>query len=155
MVKLQDVYDAFLCKVNEDDWSHCYSEEDLRWFTKDWRAFLNSALPYFRFPRCKLTIDEENSCFTDEAMGQHEIEVLATFMKQEWLKRTVDSWENIKTQYEEHDFSQAHLLDTFISLKEQVMNEAKHAEAIYYRSVEKKPFHFESLAGKGNGRRRF
>jgi hypothetical protein len=30
-------------------------------------------------------------------MGQAEIQVLATFMKYEWLKRTVDSWENIKT----------------------------------------------------------
>jgi len=26
-------------------------------------------------------------------------------MKQEWLKRTIDSWENIKTQYDEKDFS--------------------------------------------------
>jgi len=39
-------------------------------------------------------------------------------MKQEWLKRTVDSWENIKTQYDEADFSQANLLRQFISLKD-------------------------------------
>ena len=38
-------------------------------------------------------------------------------MKQEWLKRTIDSWENIKTQYSEKDFSQANLLKAFISLK--------------------------------------
>nr|DAI81248.1 MAG TPA: hypothetical protein [Caudoviricetes sp.] len=51
-------------------------------------------------------------------MGQAEIQVLATFMKQEWLKRTVDSWENIKTQYDEADFSQANLLSNFIKLKD-------------------------------------
>lgn len=51
-------------------------------------------------------------------MGQEEIQILATFMKSEWLKRTVDSWENIKAQYHEADFSQANLLNNFIKLKD-------------------------------------
>ena len=152
MVTLMDVYDAFLSKVNEDDWSHCYDKEDLEWFIKDWRAFLNSALPYFKFPRCSLEIDEENQIFIDSSMGQAEIQILATYMKQEWIKRTIDSWENIKTQYEEKDFSQANLLNTFINLKEQVIEEAKFAESLYYRSVSKKPFNYKKLAGgKRNG----
>lgn len=154
MVLLMDVYDAFLAKVNEDDWSQCYTEEDLEWFLQDWRAFLNSALPYFKFPRCDLTIDEENQCFKDASMGQAEIQVIATYMKAEWLKRTVDSWENIKTQYEEKDFSQANLLKTFISLKDQVIEEAKSIERIYYRSVNRKPFNYGSLAG-GRQRRTY
>lgn len=61
MKTLRDVYNAFLCKVNEDDWANCYSEEDLEWFTKDWRSFLESAIPYFKFPRCGLEIDEEKN----------------------------------------------------------------------------------------------
>ena len=105
MVSLMDVYGAFLSKVNEDDWAHGCSKEELEWYLQDWRAFLNSALPYFKFPRCRLTIDEEHQCFIDEKMGEEEIQIIATFMKQEWLKRTVDSWENIKTQYDEADFS--------------------------------------------------
>lgn len=148
MTTLMDVYDAFLSKVNEDDWSDGYSQEDLEWFIKDWRAFLNSAMPYFKFPRCSLEIDEVNQCFKDPSVGQQEIQVLATFMKQEWLKRTVDSWENIKTQYDEKDFSQANLLKTFISLKDQVIEEARKAESIYYRSVNKRPFNFRNLAGR-------
>lgn len=147
MVTLMDVYDAFLSKVNEDDWAHCYSQEDLEWFIKDWRAFLNSALPYFKFPRCSLEINEETQSFVDERVGQQEIHVIATYMKQEWLKRTIDSWENIKTQYDEKDFSQANLLKTFIQLKDQVITEAKYAESVYYRSVNKKPFSFRKLAG--------
>ena len=146
-----NVYDAFLSKVNEDDWSNCYSKEDLEWFIKDWRAFLNSAIPYFKFPRCSLEIDEINQIFTDDNMGQAEIQVLSTYMKQEWLKRTIDSWENIKTQYEEKDFSQANLLKTFISLKDQVVEEAKFLESVYYRSVSKKPYNYKRLAG---GRRK-
>ena len=147
MVTLMDVYGTFLSKVNEDDWSHCYSKEDLEWFIKDWRAFLNAALPYFRFPRCGLEIDEEKQCFKDSEMTDQEVQIIATFMKQEWLKRTVDSWENIKTQYDEADFSQANLLKTFIELKDQVTEEARHLESIYYRSISRKPFSYNKLAG--------
>lgn len=147
MISLMTVYDAFLSRVNEDDWANCYSEEDLKWFIRDWRAFLDNAISYFKFPHCSLDIDEENQTFVDANMTMQEVNVLATYMKQEWLKRTIDSWENIKTQYEEKDFSQANLLKTFILLKDQVIEEAKLAESIYYRSLNKKPFNYRNLAG--------
>lgn len=147
MKTLMDVYDAFLGKVNEDDWSNCYSKEDLQWLLKDWRVLLNAALAYFKFPRCSVEINELTQSFSDERMSQDEIQVIATYMKYEWLKRTVDSWENIKTQYSEEDFSQANLLKTFISLKAQVLEEADYLERIYYRSRNKKPFHYSRLAG--------
>lgn len=151
MITLMDVYDAFLARVNEDDWANGYDKDDLEWFMKDWRQFLNMALAQFKFPRVNLDIDEENQEFVDPRMSQDEIQVLAAFMKYEWLKRTVDSWENIKTQYEEKDFSQANLLRQFINLKNQVELEAKNLERIYYRSVKRKPFDYGALAG-GNGR---
>ena len=61
MITLQDVYDAFLSRVNDDDWAlvDC-TEEDLQWMIRDWRSFLNQAIPYFKFPRCSLNIDEIN-----------------------------------------------------------------------------------------------
>lgn len=156
MVSLMTVYDAFLAKVGEDDWARCYSKEDLEWFIKDWREFLNSAIPYFKFPRCSLEINEETQEFVDENISQDEIQVLSVYMKQEWLKRTIDTWENIKTQYDEADFSQAHLLDTFLKLREAAKDEAKEIEAIYYRSRKKKPYKYSRLIG-GNkqNRRRF
>ena len=152
MITLMDIYDAFLAKVNEDDWSKCYSKEDLEWYIKDWRSILNSAIPYFKFPRCGLEIDEEKQVFIDENMSQDEVQVLAVYMKQEWLKRTIDSWENIKTQYEESDFSQANLLKNFISLRQQVITESKFVESVYYRSIKKKPFKYSRLAGGNHGR---
>lgn len=152
MITLMDIYDAFLAKVNEDDWSKCYSKEDLEWYIKDWRSILNSAIPYFKFPRCGLEIDEEKQIFIDENMTQDEVQVLAVYMKQEWLKRTIDSWENIKTQYEESDFSQANLLKNFISLRQQVITESKFVESVYYRSIKKKPFKYSRLAGGNRGR---
>lgn len=151
MISLMTVYDAFLSKVNEDDWADGYTQEDLEWFIKDWRAFLNSAISYFKFPNCSLDIDEETQTFVDKNMTSQEVHVLATYMKQEWLKRTVDSWENIKTQYDEKDFSQANLLKTFIQLKDQVTEEAKFLESVYYRSLNKKPFNYGKLSGKRNG----
>lgn len=156
MIPLMTVYDAFLAKVGEDDWTRCYSKEDLEWFIKDWREFLNSAIPYFKFPRCSLEINEETQEFADENISQDEIQVLSVYMKQEWLKRTIDTWENIKTQYDEADFSQAHLLDTFLKLREAAKDEAKEIEAIYYRSRKKKPYRYSRLIG-GNkqNRRRF
>ena len=152
MITLMDIYDAFLAKVNEDDWSKCYSKEALEWYIKDWRSILNSAIPYFKFPRCGLEIDEEKQIFIDENMTQDEVQVLAVYMKQEWLKRTIDSWENIKTQYEESDFSQANLLKNFISLRQQVITESKFVESVYYRSIKKKPFKYSRLAGGNHGR---
>ena len=152
MITLMDIYDAFLAKVNEDDWSKCYSKEDLEWYIKDWRSILNSAIPYFKFPRCGLEIDEEKQIFIDENMSQDEVQVLAVYMKQEWLKRTIDSWENIKTQYEESDFSLAFLLKNFISLRQQVITESKFVESVYYRSIKKKPFKYSRLAGGNHGR---
>lgn len=148
------IYDAFLAKVKEDDWARV--REDIDWILQDWRSILNSALPYFKFPRCSLDINEEEQVFCDERLSQAEVQVLAVYMKQEWLKRTVDSWENIKTQYEESDFSQANLLNTFIKLREQVIAEAEKLEAVYYRSIDRKPFQFNKLAG-GNkhGRRSY
>ena len=152
MITLMDIYDAFLAKVNEDDWSKCYSKEDLEGYIKDWRSILNSAIPYFKFPRCGLEIDEEKQIFIDENMSQDEVQVLAVYMKQEWLKRTIDSWENIKPQYEESDFSQANLLKNFISLRQQVITESKFVESVYYRSIKKKPFKYSRLAGGNHGR---
>ena len=148
MITLMDVYDAFLSRVNDDDWSDLgCNEEDLEWMVRDWRAFLEQAISYFKFPRCSLDIDEITQTFKDEKFSLDEINVLAIYMKQQWIRRSIDTWENIKTQYDEKDFSQANLLKTFIQLKDQVITEAKCAESVYYRSVNKKPFSFRKLAG--------
>ena len=149
MYSLQDVYDAFLSRVNDDDWSDLgCNEEDLEWMVRDWRAFLEQAISYFKFPRCSLDIDEITQTFKDEKFSLDEINVLAIYMKQQWIKRSIDTWENIRTQYDEKDFSQAHLLNQFIKLKAQVVEEAKEAESIYYRSVNHQPYRFRRLAGR-------
>jgi hypothetical protein len=44
-------------------------------------------------------------------LSNFEIQILAGYMKCEWLERTILSWENVKPLYVERDFSQANLLD--------------------------------------------
>ena len=145
MVALMDVYDAFLAKVNEDDWSRCYSKEDLEWFVQDWRSFLNSAIPYFKFPRVSLEVDDTGA-FIDPDVSNEEIQILATYMKCEWLNRTIETWENVKPLYEERDFSQANLLKSFILMLEKEERKTHRLESTYYRSRANKPFDFTKLA---------
>lgn len=140
MTSLQIVYDAFLAKMLEDEWANWDMEE----IEQDWRAILDGALPYFKFPRISLDIQDDS--FIDD-LDNEEIQILASYMKCEWLNRTILTWENVKPLYEERDFSQANLLDKFQSLLEKEEKKAKQLEAIYYRSIKRKPFNYSKLAG--------
>lgn len=141
MTPLQDVYDAFLSKMLEDEWEN-WTEEEAK---EDWFSILNAALPRFKFPKKSLEIIE-NAFFEDD-LNNTEIQILATYMKCEWLNRSILTWENVKPLYEERDFSQANLLDKLNSTLEQEQKNAKGLESIYYRSIKGKPFDYTKLAG--------
>ena len=68
-------------------------------------------------------------------------------MKCEWLDRCIMTWENVKTLYEERDFSQANLLDKLKETRESEEAKALKLESIYYRSIKGKPFKYRKLAG--------
>lgn len=141
MTQLQDVYDAFLVKMLDDEWAN-WDEEDIQ---QDWQALLISAIPWFKFPRVSLEISGDN--FTADLTNE-EIQILATYMKCEWLNRTILTWENIKPLYEERDFSQANLLDKFNQTLAAEKKNAARLEAVYYRSVNKRPFDYTQLASQ-------
>jgi hypothetical protein len=142
MTSIHKVYDAFLSKMLEDEWLNWTDEE----IEADWRALLNSAIPHFKFPRVDIDIDELDNFYGD--LGNEEIQILATFMKVEWLNREVLTWENIKPLYVERDFSQANLIDKLQKLLDKERKEAQDLERIYYRSVKRKPFDYTKLAGE-------
>ena len=141
MVPIQEVYDAFLAKMLEDEWLN-WTEEEIK---ADWRELLDGAIPFFKFPRVSLEIDGDY--FVDENITNNEIQILANYMKCEWLNRTILTWENVKPLYEERDFSQANLLDKFNQLLVKEEKKALSLERIYYRSVKGKPFDYSRLAG--------
>ena len=130
MTSFQTVYDAFLAKQLDDEWV----QWDLEDIEADWKAILMGALPWFKFPRVSLEINENEDGFVED-LSNEEIQILATYMKCEWLNRTILTWENVKPLYEERDFSQANLLDKFNQMLAAEKKNAQRLEATYYRSV--------------------
>ena len=140
MTPIYQVYNAFLSKMLDDEWTG-WEAEDIE---RDWRSILDSALPYFRFPRKSLEIEEHN--FVDD-LDHEEIQILATLMKCEWLNRTILTWEHVKPMYEEKDFSEANLIDKFREKLKDEREVAHWQESNYYRSRDGKPFDFSKMAG--------
>ena len=144
MTSIQKVYDAFLSKMLEDEWLN-WTEDEIE---MDWRSLLDAAIPFFKFPRVSLEIDDATNNFVDENIGNEEIQILATYMKCEWLNRTILTWENVKPLYVERDFSQANLIDKLKALLEREEYKALKLERIYYRSRDGQPFDYKKLAGE-------
>lgn len=141
MTPLRKVYEAFLAKQLEDEWVNWTQDE----VEQDLFAILEGALPWFKFPRKSLEHNEE--CFYEE-LDNEEIQIIATYMKCEWLNRTILTWENVKPLYEERDFSQANLIDKYIDLLAREEAKVRKLEAVYYRAPKRKPFSYSQLAGQ-------
>ena len=134
-------------------------EEELAIVERDWQELLGIAIFRFKYPRVNLeveTLDEEEEGqlvrrqFVND-LTNDEIQLLALYMKHEWIKRCIASWENIRQLYADKDFSQANHLDKLNKLEAAVEVEVHKAEGIYDRSRGKRPAElFKKLAGKRN-----
>lgn len=139
MTSFSTIYDAFLSKILDDEWEN-WDGEDME---QDLATLLKGAIVRFKFPRKSLEYEDENFI---EDLSDEEIQILASYMKCEWLNRSILTWENVKPLYEERDFSQANLLDKFNAMLAAEQKNAARLEAIYYRSINKKPFSYRDLA---------
>lgn len=141
---LQTIYDAFLAKVEADDWM--LTEENQELVKEDWRMILDAAIVQFRYPR--VSLDYEGDSFKED-LGNDEIQVLANLMKLEWIRRCIATWDNIRQLYSDKDFSQANFLDKLNKTGEQVYDECRLLLDRYGRSENYKPNKlFKKLAGK-------
>lgn len=143
----QAIYDSFLARISSDEW---VLPDEMYIAQRDWFEFLKMAIFRFRFPRKSLEYDAEQMAFNEE-LDDAEIQVLAIYMKHEWVKRCVASWEEIKMLYSNKDFSQANHLDKLIKLSEQLELECVKSSATYYRSIKGRPYDYTKLAGKKHG----
>lgn len=141
MTSFDTVYTAFLSKILDDEWES-WSESEIE---EDLFTLLQAAVVRFKFPRVSLEFD--NSGFIND-LTNNEVQILACYMKCEWLNRTILTWENVKPLYDERDFSQANLLDKFNAMLAAEQKHAAKLESIYYRSIDGKPFPYRNLAGK-------
>lgn len=142
MTSYTKIYDAFLAKILEDEWDGW----DPTSIQQDLKQILDAAVPYFKFPRKNL-LDRTDESFESD-LDNEEIQILATYMKVEWLERSLMTWENIRPMYDEVDFSPANLIEKMRKMLEQTITKAKDLEARYYRSRKGKPFDFTRMAGK-------
>ena len=140
MTSFDVVYDAFLSKILEDEWED-WDENELR---QDLFMFLQAAVMRFKFPRVSL---EYTKCGFTADLTNDEIQILASYMKCEWLDRSIMTWENVKPLYEERDFSQANLLDKLKSTLDYERINAARLEGFYYRSINGKSYQYSGLAG--------
>lgn len=151
------VYDAFLARITADEWM---LEEELAIVERDWQELLKMAVERFKYPRVSLEMEEleqqdENSPITvmqfKDDLTNAEIQLLALYMKHEWVKRCIASWENIRQLYVDSDYSQANHIDKLLKLEASVALEVHKAEGRYDRSREHSPASiFRKLAGKRN-----
>ena len=151
------VYDAFLARITADEWT---LEEELAIVERDWQELLNIAIFRFKYPRVSLEREEIEPNDNPEGLKMYqfvddltndEIQLLALYMKHEWVKRCIASWENIRQLYADKDFSQANHLDKLNKLEAAIANDVRRAEGIYDRSRAKRPaILFKKLAGKKN-----
>ena len=145
--QLLKVYDAFLARITADEWT---LEEELAIVERDWRQLLQMSIFRFKYPRVSLQIEDNEgvSQFTEE-LTNDQIQLLALYMKHQWVKRCIASWENIRQLYADKDFSQANHLDKLNKLQAAIALEVQKAEGIYDRSRQKRPADlFKKLAGK-------
>lgn len=150
------VYDAFLARITADEWT---LEEELAIVERDWQELLKMAIARFKYPRVSLDFEEVTDTaectpqfkiyqFTDD-LTNDEIQLLALYMKHEWIKRCVASWEHIGQLYTSKDFSAANHLDKLNDLEANVLREVNEQQDIYDRSRGKAPAEiFRKLAGK-------
>ena len=151
------VYDAFLARITADEWM---LEEELAIVERDWQELLKMAVERFKYPRVSLEMEEleqqdENSPITvmqfKDDLTNAEIQLLALYMKHEWVKRCIASWENIRQLYVDSDYSQANHIDKLLKLEASIALEVHKAEGRYDRSREHSPASiFRKLAGKRN-----
>lgn len=104
---LLKVYDAFLARITADEWT---LEEELAIVERDWQELLRMAIFRFKYPRVSLELEEVDSTSVENPhalktyqfvsdLTNDEIQLLALFMKHEWIKRCIASWENIRQLY--------------------------------------------------------
>lgn len=141
---LQTVYDAFLAKIEADDWMlENLTSEDV---VEDWRMLLNAAIFQFRYPR--VSLDNDGTSFEEE-LSNDEIQMLANLMKLEWERRCLAVWDNIRQLYDTRDYSQANLLDKICKTVAQTQDECRLMMDRYGRAANYKPNKiFGQLAGK-------
>lgn len=129
------VYNSFLSKITDDMYMELSEEETLLLQEE----LLESALPYFEFPRKNIfNYDKENQTFNVE-LSNEEVNIIATYMIVEWFGRQLASVEMTRMKYSGADFkftSQANHMSKLLVLKKDYERVGFHLQRLYKRRRE-------------------
>lgn len=130
------VYDAFLRQITDDMYMELTYDDTVKMLSE----LLESAIPWFEFPRQSLEIevvedDKEDFYFVND-LSNEEIKILAVYMTQEWLGQQLASVENTRMKYSGSDFkftSQANHMSKLQSLQKEYERKGFHLQRLYKR----------------------
>lgn len=138
MTPSSEVYNAFLRQITDDMYMELTKEDTIKLLAE----LLDSAIPWFEFPRQSLEMqppedpfDDEDSYFVNDLTNE-EIKILATYMVQEWLGQQLASVENVRMKYSGSDFkftSQANHMAKLQSLQKEYERKGFHLQRLYKR----------------------
>ena len=139
MTPSSKVYNAFLRQITDDMYMELTKEDTMKMLSE----LLDSALPWFEFPRQSLDVevpdedenDEEDFYFVND-LTDEEIKILAVYMVQEWIGQQLASIENIRMKYSGSDFkltSQANHMAKLQSLQKEYERKGFHLQRLYKR----------------------
>lgn len=112
----EKIFNSFLGKI-EDDLYTSLTTEDAE---TDLIKLLNSAIIHFDFPKVNIFDKDDTTKTFAENLNLHEIEILATLMKAEWIKRQINNVNLLRQMLGSKDFaltSQANHLKSLVELK--------------------------------------
>lgn len=132
MTTFRDIYNVFYSKITDDMYMEL-SEEETAPLLFD---LLNSALPWFEFPRVDVydfstEIEEYNI-----DLSREEINIIATYMIVEWLGQQLATVELVRMKYSGSDFkftSQANHMQKLTALKKEYERQGFHLQRLYKR----------------------
>ena len=104
MTEVTKIYDAFLRQITDDMYMELTKEDTMGMLAE----LLDSAIPWFEFPRKSLEIqyseDEDDKSYFLSDLNNEEIKILAIYMTVEWIGQQLASIENIRMKYSGSDF---------------------------------------------------
>lgn len=139
MTPSSKIYNAFLGQITDDMYMELTKEDTEKMLFE----LLESALPWFEFPRQSLEIEttinaEEDTedCYFVNDLTDEEIKIISVYMIHEWLGQQLASIENTRMKYSGSDFkftSQANHMAKVQSMQKEYERKGFHLQRLYKR----------------------
>lgn len=146
MTFYEEVFKVFLSKIQDPFYAEDLSNDI---FEEDLTLLLNSAIANFDYPKIDLKAKNDYAQMFTNNLGIEEIEILASLMAYEWVKRQIrnlDLLSQTMTTKEFNTFSQANHLNALSLMERTFFKEIKEMKIRYSIKENNRPG-FDRLGG--------